>query len=172
MTATRVVGLDLSLRSSGVAAGPGQVTTIRPGNVTGMDRLHRIRDRALDHCRDASLVVIEGYSYGSKHRAHQMGELGGIVRYTLWTNRIPYIDLAPGTLKKLATGKGNSNKYGVMSAAMRRLGYAGTDDNEADALWLRQAGLHLLGLPCAVTLPKTHTAALIGIDLPPEVMAA
>jgi Holliday junction resolvasome RuvABC endonuclease subunit len=38
-----------------------------------------------------------------------------------------------GTIKKHATGKGNASKEEVITA-MRAMGHAVTDDNEADAL--------------------------------------
>jgi hypothetical protein len=40
------------------------------------------------------------------------------------------------TLKKYATGKGNAKKPDMLRAAQTKLLYEGTDDNEADALWL------------------------------------
>lgn len=49
----------------------------------------------------------------------------------------PYAGIAVGTIKKLATGKGNSNKIAMVGAAMDRWGGIG-DDNEADSLWIAE----------------------------------
>jgi len=62
-------------------------------------------------------------------------------------------------LKVFATGKGNAGKADVLVSAVRRLGYDGADHNQADALWLRAIGMHLLGEPI-VDLPKEHLRSL------------
>jgi crossover junction endodeoxyribonuclease RuvC len=162
---TTIYGLDLSLTQTGWAS-PTRTGTYKPRGITGTERLNWIRNRIIDmitcHPGGQPHVVIEGYAYGARHQAHQIGELGGAVRLALFDRDIPFTEVSPSTLKKLATGKGNSNKYGVMAAATKRLGYEGTNDNEADALWLRQYGLHLFGLPGAVKLPKAHMDAMKG----------
>ena len=65
--------------------------------------------------------------------AHVYGGL--LAMLTAWCehHRIPYQGVPVGTIKKHATGKGNASKD-EMIAAMRALGHAVTDDNEADAL--------------------------------------
>jgi hypothetical protein len=49
---------------------------------------------------------------------------------------IPYAAVHSATLKKHATGSGRSDKRAMVAAAQRKLGYTGSDDNEADARWL------------------------------------
>jgi len=65
--------------------------------------------------------------------AHVYGGL--LAMLTAWCeyHRIPYQGVPVGTIKKHATSKGNASKD-EMIAAMRALGHAVTDDNEADAL--------------------------------------
>ena len=65
--------------------------------------------------------------------AHSYG--GFLAILTAWCehHQIPYQGVPVGTIKKHATGKGNASKD-EMIAAMRALGHAVTDDNEADAL--------------------------------------
>lgn len=48
---------------------------------------------------------------------------------------VPYEGVPVATIKKYATGKGNSNKAGVINA-VRMMGFEPKDDNEADALAL------------------------------------
>jgi hypothetical protein len=55
---------------------------------------------------------------------------------------------------------------------VKRLGYTGSDNNEADALWLRQVALHALSLPGRVELPRTHLRGLDKIDWPRLASAA
>ena len=67
--------------------------------------------------------------------AHAYG--GFMAHLTAWCehHQIPYQGVPVGTIKKHATGKGNASKDDVLSA-MRALGHAPADDNEADALAL------------------------------------
>jgi len=51
-------------------------------------------------------------------------------------NKVEYRGYSSKEIKKFATGKGNAGKPLMISAACLKLGYPGTDDNEADALWL------------------------------------
>lgn len=154
-----IVGLDLSLTATGVAT-PSGPCLVTPGKRRGMERLQYIRERVLSLAGGAELVVIEGYSYHSRSsRAHKLGELGGVVRLALWEEGIPYLDVPPSSLKRFATGSGNASKGLVLVEAVKRLGYPGADDNEADALWLREIGRHILGQD-TVPLPKAHLTAL------------
>ena len=56
---------------------------------------------------------------------------------TAWceAKNLPYQGVPVGTIKRHATGKGNSNKE-AMIAAVRGKGFAPADDNDADALAL------------------------------------
>ena len=67
--------------------------------------------------------------------AHCYG--GFLATSTAWCEgqAIAYAGVPVGTIKKHATGKGNADKA-AMVAAMRALGHAPADDNEADALAL------------------------------------
>ena len=67
--------------------------------------------------------------------AHVFG--GFLAHLTAWAeaNRIPYQGVPVGTIKRHVTGKGNADKQAVIEA-VRRLGFAPSDDNEADALAL------------------------------------
>ena len=71
----------------------------------------------------------------STDAAHAYG--GFLATLTAWCEhpQIPYQGVPVGTIKKHATGKGNASKDDVLSA-MRALGHAPADDNEADALAL------------------------------------
>lgn len=169
-----IVGLDLSMTATGYV-----ITNITPGTVTSkpskaehpMSRLKTIADTIEQLILKAShgaveLIAVEGYSFGSRNsQAHKLGELGGIVRQRLWQRGWPYADVPPTVLKKYATGKGNANKSEVLAAAIRRLDYAGADDNEADALWLYAMALDHLGRP-GVDMPAVNREALGKVEWP------
>jgi hypothetical protein len=62
---------------------------------------------------------------------------GFLAHLAAWgeANKIPYRGVPVGTIKRHVTGKGNADKQAVLDA-VRRLGFAPSDDNEADALAL------------------------------------
>lgn len=69
--------------------------------------------------------------------AHTYGEFMGQLKP--WadedTNRIPYLGVPVGTIKRFATGKGNAPKDAVIQAVRTKFGHSQvTDHNEADAL--------------------------------------
>ncbi len=63
-------------------------------------------------------------------------ELIGMIKTFCHKNGIQYRAYSSTEIKRHATGKGNCNKQAMIAAARERLGYEGSDDNEADALWL------------------------------------
>jgi crossover junction endodeoxyribonuclease RuvC len=162
----KIVGLDLSLSATGIAddAGPRRLKT-PASKMDGMKRLQFIRNQVMLACAGAGCVFLEGYSFGSRNGGERLGELGGVIRLALYEAETPYVEVAPNTLKMLATGKGNANKAEVLVSAVTRLGYAGTDDNEADALWLWIIGRLTYGLP-VLKLPQTHLRALEKVKRP------
>lgn len=160
-----VVGVDPSLNGTAIATEAG-VHLLDPGKRRGVRRLAWLRDEASVHLVGRRLVVLEGYAYGKGHQAHQIGEWGGVLRLALYDLGVPCLEVPPSTLKQFATGKGNASKEAMLAGAIRRLGYAGHSLDEADALWLREAGLDVLGLS-EVKLPATQSHALAGLRVPP-----
>ena len=67
--------------------------------------------------------------------AHAYG--GFLAHLSAWCedNKIPYLGIPVGTIKKHLTGKGNANKQAMINA-VKDLGFNPIDDNEADALAL------------------------------------
>jgi len=63
-----------------------------------------------------SITFIEGYSFASKGQVFNIGENTGILKYMLWRKNISFDVVAPGTVKKFATGKGNAKKPAMLEA--------------------------------------------------------
>lgn len=160
----QIMGIDPSLTATGIALPDGTTLTIR-SKLRGIERLADIRSIVLGLCANTDLVVVEGYSYGSAHGAHQLGELGGTIRLALWDAAIPWIDVAPGGRAKYATGRGNAAKGLVLSELSARTGRTFPDDNQADAYILHLMGLDAYGHP-GLELPQTHRDALKTIPWP------
>lgn len=169
-----VLGLDLSLRATGWADSSG-VGVARP-KTKGVERLEEIVDWLnvrLYYMQPAELVLIEGYSYGSKNGGERLGELGGVVRLNLYGRGIPYVEVPPTSLKKYATGVGNASKDAVLISGVKRSGIEFTDNNACDAFWLRQMGLahYAPDHPELIAMPQLNMTALDVIDWPELVTA-
>lgn len=157
----KITAIDLSLRATGYATESGSGVLYPAKSLgLGMERNNWIMRRVLDLGAGADVLVIEGYSFGSQGRAvFDTAELGGIVRWALWSKGIPFVEVPPSNLKLFATGKGNSKKDLVLAEAVRRLNYGGSDHNEADALWLRAMAFAAYGSPI-VAIPKDRERGL------------
>ncbi len=175
MTTRPVVGIDPSLTGTGLAySGESEkVLTGKAGTLRGqLLRMRAIADRVAQHTPAGALVVMEGPALGRGAQAwhHVLGGLWWILAATVVSRGATLIEVPPKTLKKFATGNGNADKAAMCAAWFEHTGQAITDHDRADALWLRQVGLHLLGDPSALALPKPQLAAIEGLrgQLPPS----
>lgn len=170
-----VLGVDSSLTATGYAWAPGRVGTLSC-DLRGLPRIRWQRESLgalIAHLRRherLALAVLEGPAYS---RATQKGHHE---RAGLWWHLLDELDgmgvpvaVAPPTSVKLyALGKGggaDTAKTDVVVAARDRLGYRGTNDNEADALWCAGLGYHKLGQPL-VKMPARNVQALTGVAWP------
>lgn len=161
----KIAALDMSLSAAGYKTWD-KLGVIRVKS-RGMQRLQEIRDTVAGLIKGADLVVIEGYSYGSKGRAGiSLAELGGVIRLLCHETGRPYVEVSPNTLKKYAVGSGLAKKTQMVAAAIRRLDYQGADDNEADATWLYTAAADVYGTLDAVEMPVAQRKALRAIEWP------
>jgi len=144
----KIVGIDASLTGTGVAMLNGSLRTERiESKKTGVLRLIEIRDRAKEIVRGADLVVIEGYAYAMANQAHQMGELGGVLRVMLVEAGVLWIEVNPSQVKKFATGKGNAKKEEIAVSIYKRWGREFQTNDEADAFVLVMIGrAYLIGM--------------------------
>lgn len=164
MTAPVVVGLDLSITATGVCwriseRSEPTVETWAGKAVDGDSRLARLAHLTAGLCgAETDLVVIEDLPTHAKS-AGITGMVHGAVRTVLIDEGAPYALVAPATLKKFATGRGNADKTAMALALYRRAGIELCDDNQVDAWWLWAAGMTRLGAP-PVSLPADQVAAL------------
>jgi len=64
------------------------------------------------------VIMLEGYSMGAKGRLFDIGEATGIFKLFLSQENIKPLVIAPTQIKKLATGKGNANKFQMLEKFM------------------------------------------------------
>jgi len=103
------------------------------------------------------LAVIEGYGYGNANTLVTLVEIGTIIRYFLKQYQLPYVVVAPTTLKKFVTGKGNATKDQMMLQVYKRWRYEADTNNIADAVGLAMTGGALYG---HLDMPKQNMEAL------------
>ena len=165
-----VVGIDPSLTSTGIVVlrnneiGKALTTKNEPklGTIERVRRIYEqinnvienlstcyvnayIGDKRMIRWEPPSLIVIEGFSYGSKGRGvFDIAYLGWRIREELERYRteddIPWLEVSPSQVKQFATGKGNANKEIVLQQVYKRWGVELTDNNQADAYVLAQIG--------------------------------
>lgn len=164
---TSVAGVDPSLTGTGVAAADGSLHTVVTGKTATTVaaravRLGLIRARVCGHVGMDVLVVIEapGYSRGAEAGAHLRAGLWWLLVFELIDYGCTVIEVSPTALKKFATGRGVATKADMRMALFKRAGLDVADDNQADAWWLRQVGLHLTGSPDAIPLPAAQLAVI------------
>jgi crossover junction endodeoxyribonuclease RuvC len=138
-------GLDLSLTSPGYcfvnsneAKEPSLVGFLKTKDMRGMKRVDVIFKSIVGNFKNfkPKIVVIEGYSYASKGNLTGLAELGGIIRFKLFRMGIEYVEVAPATLKKFATGKGVGDKNKVMLKVFKQWKLEFENDDECDAFVL------------------------------------
>lgn len=157
-----VFALDLSLTGTGWAGaehgGPPKWGTFSPPKgLDEMSRLGWILKRVTAVAIDADLIVMEGFSYGSKGGAlFQIAGLGYLVRYWLWQNKKPFVAISPMSLKKFVCGRAGGNdpatgekapvtKELMIREVYKRWGHDVSDNNQSDALAALYLGMALTG---------------------------
>jgi Holliday junction resolvasome RuvABC endonuclease subunit len=163
------IGIDQSLTGFALSAvhtlNPVEhITWVYKSPYFGVERLADIRQWLNDHLEyleeQGSIIqdiAMEGTVLAS-HAALVLGELSATVRLTIFDffdndddRRFP-LKVPPMTLKKYASGKGNSKKQEMLLQIYKRWGMEFNDDNAADAYGLARiaAESHIDAIEAAV----------------------
>lgn len=148
---TKVLGLDLSLNRTGWALWDNKVLThgvIKvPEGLDDMNRLEHIRGTVLNLAENnkPAMIMLEDFAFARPNQAHQLGGLGYLVRYFLWSKGHDYYLVPPTRLKKFTTLKGSSPKDIMIKEVFKRFGVDVNDNNIADAVALAFLGRALNG---------------------------
>lgn len=149
-----VLGIDLSLRYAGFAALPLDLGVTKTGietktfgidleqNVSTRDRIQRldqIEKETLEFWEEVGKpdVAIEEYAFSRDgSHAHELGELGGIVKLAFYRAGIYVTPVVASSARKLLTGYGGGTSEQAKKAVQRAVeaaGFAGLNEHEADA---------------------------------------
>lgn len=154
-----IIGLDLSLTGTGVIIlkegklDCEQLIKSKPTSdksyLAETRRLMKIRDQIAEivDAKKPTLAVIEGmaFSIRSTTALTQLSGINYMVREMLIKKDVPFIIVAPTSLKKFITGSGAAKKDVILLEIFKRYGISFSDDNLGDAFILSRCGLALMG---------------------------
>ena len=164
-----ILGLDLSLTSSGLCYIPDEwvpgdwdsLVTASVGlakkQADTIDRLIYIRDSILYFADSfhVSHVFIENYAFGKRFQAHQLGELGGVVRvgfvekWGMYPVALSCLHARGWLFGKIA----RKDMKKIVVAGMKSAGFIRKTTDEVDAWVVANFGLSTLG-KASVTFQK------------------
>ena len=110
------------------------------------ERFIEITEHIFNHIKPDDKIGIEGFAYGAKGKgvSVQYG-IGWAIRIELKKRGFTYTEITPSSLKKFATGKGNTKKEDMILPIYKRWQYENKSDNIRDAYILAQIMRYLDG---------------------------
>ena len=144
MTVFKVAGVDPSMTATGIAvlhsSGKEEVSIIksRKAGDTPKDetvRLVALAGEIYEAVEGCDMVAIEGLAFMARNTTAlcQLAALNYMLRAMLVEGGMAFAVVAPGSLKKFTTGRGNAKKDEMMMEVYRRWGFAAKQSDAADA---------------------------------------
>lgn len=170
MTDLRAIGIDPSLSSTGIAT-LDHIFTLTAGELRDGERLDFFYNHTLDLLREymPHIVAIEGYAYAAHHSGQvSRAEAIGCMKLACQRSCVPVVVIPPTNRAKYATGKGNANKFAVVSAVASRTGTQFQNSDECDAwiLWQMTLAHYQPEHPALIQMPKLNLDALRMVEWP------
>ena len=168
-----IAGVDLSLTGTGlIVLNDGKVTRqelikTKPTKSAKEEvlRLRRIVDQLLVVIKDEcpNVVIIEGMAFMARNTTAlvQLAGLNYLLRDELVKLGIPFVIVAPTSLKKFITGAGNTSKDQIMLHVFKKWDVTLLNDNLADAFGLAKCGEALIGKVGKLTQPEAEVIKLL-----------
>lgn len=148
-TPTQIMGIDPSLASTGVYTDKPVTIKTKKGEPRMVKLCNAISDEIHRSCPD--FAVIESLPANAMS-AGLTGQAQGVVRYALQVYGVPYLELAPSSVKKLFAGNGRATKEDMIERA-KLMGVEVKNSDEADAYAMAWCGYFLTG-PADHPAPK------------------
>ena len=174
------VGLDLSLQNTGFAIVEDNGSILASGVIKSKPsgdkpidetrRIVRIAEETVQKIdellpnKNPDIVMIENLAFMARNTTAltQLAGLSHLIRILLEEFKWPVVMVAPSSLKKFITGKGNSDKNIMMMTVYKDYGHEFFDDNICDAFSLAACGMALLGKPLkTLTKPQLEVVNLL-----------
>lgn len=99
------------------------VGTAIPEWTTQEERFDFISDHFASLMKEDDFVLLEGYAMGASGRVFHIGENTGLLKHKMWLLGCEFVVAPPSSIKKHATGKGNSDKAAMNDAFLERTGF-------------------------------------------------
>ncbi|MFD2705474.1 hypothetical protein [Salibacterium lacus] len=137
----RFVGIDPSTKTGFVALDTNG-HTIRAKELTGTGdkdprRMVTLIDEVISHTDLTDLICVEGFGFNTQ-QGIMLGGIGWGLRMALFRRKMKYLEASPGSLKKFASGKGNTKKDELAVHIFKQFGFEHSSDNVRDAYVLAQ----------------------------------
>jgi crossover junction endodeoxyribonuclease RuvC len=143
----RVVGIDASLRSTGIGVVESQgsrlkvvefATVKNPASLSHSECLRRVLSElaaTFDRCKPQASAIEGGFFFKNAKTALVLGEVRGVVIAASASAGIPIYEYSPRLVKQALTGFGAAQKDQVSKMAKAILGVSGDiQEDAADAL--------------------------------------
>lgn len=182
MRTYRVVGLDLSLTSTGMSDGREHWVTQTSPDQCMEARMNRLVTRArrfvvgtADWSQEADLVVIEAGAFSKNMQTghEELAALRIMVRHAMWQLEVPFALVPPSTLKLYTAGHGKATKAQMVRAVAARhqmdLSHVMVKDGRydmADAFALAAMGYAWSNRPLVTVGPPPPRASLMAVPWP------
>ena len=107
---------------------PNITGTLHKGYLSPQERYENIAEWVIDTIKSYypehiakityPLINLEDYSFASKGKTFHIAENMGMLKYKFYKLKIPFNLIAPSSVKKYATGKGNVNKLNNLKSSI------------------------------------------------------
>ena len=141
-----IAGFDLSVAKSGFAVAKDCATfkllnaskIAPPVKLQGPHRILWWRDALTETLTswNVQFFAVEDYAFSRGNKAHQIGEIGGVLRLVALDLGISFVLVGVSTLKKYVSGNGNAGKDMMLLHAYKKWGFETDDSDISDAYGL------------------------------------
>lgn len=87
-----------------------------------IERFSSIADWGISRLKECHQIAIEGYAYSATGKIFNLAENMGILKYKIYSEGIPFTIYPPTEIKKISSGRGNSDKNSMHEAFVKDTG--------------------------------------------------